>query len=165
MHRRFQGRPVLKFGAAGPQNMCMARLHARTRRSRTAPQRTPCPRLPRRPRRMRWSFRSLVSRRCLRGSQLSSRGRSAGCAVLRAAGWVWWTGREEAGWLVAVRYEARRGHDAGDAAGAESLARALWGQREVEAELPRRLRMHGLIDQAPGGLIPPLGCDASEPFT
>jgi PAS domain S-box-containing protein len=75
-----------------------------------------------------------------------------------------WAGRKRAG-LVAVRDDARRGQDAHDAGEPEVLPGALSGQREVEAELRRRLRVHGLIDQAVGVMIARLGCDASEAFT
>jgi PAS domain S-box-containing protein len=49
-------------------------------------------------------------------------------------------------------------------AGRDPLSEALRGQLEVEAELRRRLRVHGLIDQAVGVLIARLGCGPSEAF-
>jgi PAS domain S-box-containing protein len=60
---------------------------------------------------------------------------------------------------------SRRGQAAQQVVEPQSLAQALCGHREVEGELRRRLRVHGLIDQAVGVLIARLGCSASEAFT
>jgi len=75
-----------------------------------------------------------------------------------------WSGGEEAGWSVVEQDDSRRQQRAPQVAETESLSRALSAQLEVEAELRRRLRVHGLIDQAVGVLIAQLGCSASEAF-
>jgi PAS domain S-box-containing protein len=72
---------------------------------------------------------------------------------------------------VVEQDDSRRGQDVqqevgpqAQEIGPQALALALHGQLEVEAELRRRLRLHGLIDQAVGVLIAGLGCGASEAF-
>ncbi len=60
--------------------------------------------------------------------------------------------------------DSRRGQGVQQLASPEPLGRALSAQLGVEAELRRRLRLHGLIDQAVGVLIGQLGCGASQAF-
>jgi PAS domain S-box-containing protein len=65
---------------------------------------------------------------------------------------------------VTDRDDSCHGPDAQQLAERESLASALCGQHAIEAELRRRLRVDGLIDQATGVLIAQLGCASSEAF-
>jgi PAS domain S-box-containing protein len=66
--------------------------------------------------------------------------------------------------LVIEQDDSRRGRGVQQVAEPESLSLALSAQLEVEAELRRRLRLHGLIDQAVGVLIARLGCGPGEAF-
>jgi PAS domain S-box-containing protein len=65
---------------------------------------------------------------------------------------------------VVERDDCDLGQDVRQQAGSLALSEALRGQLEVEAELRRRLRVHGLIDQAVGVLIARLGCGPGEAF-